>query len=350
MLQTLPKCSIFPHKKRMNGVQKTTQPLQQINWGIIGCGDVTEVKSGPAFNKVKNSKLVAVMRRDANKAADYARRHGVEKWYSDAGALINDPDVNAIYIATPPSSHLPYALAALSAGKPVYLEKPMTMNGAEARQMAEASGKTGVKLTVAHYRRMQPMFLKLKSLIDEKAIGEIRFVQLQLLQDAAANLVAATEENWRTNPAVSGGGLFHDLAPHQIDLMLYFFGPVRKYSGMATSQAHPLRVDDMVTGSILFENNILFNGIWNFNVHRDDATDRCIIFGSEGRIEFGVFGQEIIIYVNGKKERLAFAPLQHVQQPMIEAVVSYFLNGDNNPCSAETGVEVMNIMDIFSAH
>ena len=99
--------------------------MQQINWGIIGCGDVTELKSGPAFNKVSNSSLVAVMRRDAAKAEDYAKRHGVPKWYSNAEALIKDPDVNAIYIATPPSSHLEYAMAAMNAGKPVYVEKPM---------------------------------------------------------------------------------------------------------------------------------------------------------------------------------------------------------------------------------
>ena len=82
--------------------------MNAVKWGIIGCGDVTEVKSGPAFNKVKNSSLVAVMRRDGEKARDYAHRHNVPKWYSDAEALINDPDVNAVYVATPPSSHVSF--------------------------------------------------------------------------------------------------------------------------------------------------------------------------------------------------------------------------------------------------
>src|SRR3979490_889057 len=101
--------------------------MTNINWGIIGCGDVTEIKSGPAFNKVKNSSLIAVMRRDAEKAKDYARRHQVPKWYSNADELITDPDVNAIYVATPPSSHEEYTLAAVKAGKPVYVEKPMSV-------------------------------------------------------------------------------------------------------------------------------------------------------------------------------------------------------------------------------
>src|SRR4051812_21894478 len=113
--------------------------MQTINWGIIGCGDVTEVKSGPAFNKVKNSSLVAVMRRNADKAKDYAQRHNVPKWYSDAKLLIDDPDVNAIYVATPPSSHEEYTLAALHAGKSVYVEKPMSLNAASAALMAKVA-------------------------------------------------------------------------------------------------------------------------------------------------------------------------------------------------------------------
>jgi predicted dehydrogenase len=131
-----------------------------INWGIIGCGDVTEVKSGPAFNKVPGSSLVAVMRRYAAKAKDYAQRHGVPKWYADAQQLINDPAVNAIYVATPPSSHLQYTLAAIAAGKPVYVEKPMSTDAAAALQMAAAANTHNIKLTVAHYCRQQPFFKK----------------------------------------------------------------------------------------------------------------------------------------------------------------------------------------------
>lgn len=321
---------------------------KQINWGIIGCGDVTEVKSGPAFNKVPHSKLVAVMRRDAVKAADYAQRHNVPKWYADANELINDPDVNAIYVATPPSTHAAYTSAALLAGKPVYVEKPMAMNAAEAVQMAEIAQKTSVKLCVAHYRRMQPVFLKIKSLVDEGVIGDIRFVQLHLLQSQSAKLIARSEENWRTNPAVSGGGLFHDLAPHQVDLMLYLFGTVQQYSGYSANQGKISEADDLVTGSILFHNGVLLNAVWCFTVSEQDAADVCTIYGSKGNIRFSFFGQELSINIDGKTESLLFEPLQHVQQPMIEQVVRYFLNEGDNPCSAAVGTEVMQIMDAFT--
>ncbi len=322
---------------------------QQINWGIIGCGDVTEVKSGPAFNKVAQSKLVAVMRRNAEKAADYARRHGVSKWYADANELINDPEVNAIYIATPPNTHASYTLAALQVGKPVYVEKPMALNATEARQMLEEATKTDVKLCVAHYRRMQPMFLKIKSLVEKGAIGDIRFVQLHLLQGQSANLIARSEENWRTDPALSGGGLFHDLAPHQIDLMLYLFGAVKQYGGRGVNQTRASLADDLVTGSILFENGVLFNGVWCFAVSEQDAADTCTIYGAKGTIRFGFFGQKVWLTVNGQTELLVFDPLQHVEQPMIEKVVRYFLGRGENPCDAAIGTQVMEIIDAFAA-
>ncbi|WP_114790622.1 Gfo/Idh/MocA family oxidoreductase [Niabella yanshanensis] len=321
---------------------------QQIKWGIIGCGDVTEVKSGPAFNKVPDSKLVAVMRRNADKAADYARRHGVPKWYADADELINDPDVNAIYIATPPSTHAGYTLAALQAGKPVYVEKPMALNAAEARQMFDYATEKNVKLCVAHYRRLQPMFLKIKSLIDTKVIGDIRFVQLQLLQSSSAKLIARSEENWRTDPALSGGGLFHDLAPHQIDLMLYLFGAIEQYRGEAFNQANVSAADDLVNGSLLFANGVVFNGLWCFTVNESDTADICTIYGSEGNISFGFFGQNVSVTINGQTELLEFPPLQHVEQPMIEKVVTYFLGHSENPCDGAVGTEVMEIIDAFA--
>ncbi len=147
--------------------------MEKINWGIIGCGDVTEVKSGPAFNKVPGSSLIAVMRRDAEKAADYAKRHNVPKWYAAANDLINDPEINAIYIATPPASHEAYALQAIAAGKPVYVEKPMAVNYAAAQNMAAEATAKNVKLCTAHYRRQQPLFIKIKQLLDEKVIGDV---------------------------------------------------------------------------------------------------------------------------------------------------------------------------------
>lgn len=323
---------------------------QLIKWGIIGCGNVTEVKSGPAFNKVSNSSLVAVMRRDGAKAADYAQRHGIGKWYDDAYKLINDPEVNAVYIATPPSSHEEYTLAALAAGKPVYVEKPMALSEASGLKMAEAAHTHNTKLSVAHYRRQLPVFQKIKALLAANVIGEIRFVNISLFQSEVKNMIAKTEENWRIDPAVSGGGLFHDLAPHQLDLMYHFFGRAHKVTGFARNQAGSYAADDIVSGQMVFDSGIILNGLWCFTVAEDEVKDVCEIIGSEGRISFEFFGSDIEVSKNGQIDSYHLPYPPHVQQPMIEEVVKYFLGAAPNPCPAEEATVVMRWMDMMTTN
>src|SRR4029079_13177004 len=189
-----------------------------VNWGIIGCGDVCEVKSGPAFNKVADSKLVAVMRRNLDKAKDFAQRHGVPKYYGYASELINDAEVKAVYIATPPSSHESYLEMALKAGKPVYVEKPVTVNSASVQRMMEMEKNHNGKVSVAHYTRGLPLFNKIKQLVNDGAIGKVKLILLRTLPTPVSKIIIQTEENWRIDPKISGGGLFHDLSPHQLDI------------------------------------------------------------------------------------------------------------------------------------
>jgi predicted dehydrogenase len=324
--------------------------MKKIKWGIIGCGDVTEVKSGPAFQKVKNSELVAVMRRDADKAKDYARRHNVPKWYSDANKLINDADVNAIYIATPPSSHEEYTMMAFDAGKPVYVEKPMSVDAGSASRMVKAAKEKNLKLVVAHYRNAQPLFNRIKQLLNEKVIGDIRFVKTELYKPSlSASELEIPKNAWRVDPAIAGGGLFNDLAPHQFGLMNYFFGEAERVSGISVNQDDLYNADDMVAGNILFTNGVLFNGIWCFNVSPEDEKDQCTIFGEKGTIEFTFFNQrEVILTINGQRQTLSFDILQHVQQPLIEKIVDYFLDEGPNPCSGDQGALVMQWIEGFT--
>lgn len=323
---------------------------KQLFWGIIGCGDVTEVKSGPAFNKVPNSRLQAVMRRDASRAEDYARRHGVPSWYSDAGQLIADPAVNAIYIATPPDSHEEYLIQAAKAAKPVYVEKPMALNAESARRMQRVAEKYGIALSVAHYRREQPLFRKIREWLTQGVLGEIRLVDLVYQSPLfTEEELQKPRVRWRVDPAVSGGGIFHDLAPHQLDLMCYFFGKPVEAAGMSANQARQSAADDLVTGLIRFEKDILFNGRWCFNAAEGEKQDRCTIYGSKGSLHFSVFGEPVLELVTGAEEqRISFPKLEHVQQPMIAAVTDYFLGRGPNPCPAEGGVQVMELIDRFT--
>lgn len=324
--------------------------MKKITWGILGCGDVTEIKSGQAFNKVENSAIRAVMRRNAEKAADYAKRHGIDKWYGDANDLINDKSINAIYVATPPAPHKDYAIQALKAGKNVYIEKPVTLNSAECEEIIAVEKVSENKVTVAHYRRAQPFFIKLKELIDQNAIGDIRLIDLKLFQKPGSDAIAKTEENWRVNPEISGGGLFFDLAPHQLDILIHIFGKPLHYHGFSKNQSGKEKVADLTVGQILFKNEVIFNGVWCFNSRPDNEIEQCEIIGSEGKITFSFFNAKLSLTKNGKTIDFSSPPMQHVQQHMIEKTVNYFLGETNeNPCSLEEALLSMQVMEIFGA-
>jgi predicted dehydrogenase len=322
--------------------------MSTIKWGIIGCGNVTELKSGQAYNKIADSSLVAVMRRDAEKAADYAHRHNVGKWYSDADELMDDPEVNAVSIATPPSSHLDYVKRAIKKGLNIYVEKPVTRNAAEAMEMAEAVHASGAKLTVAHYRRALPMFLHVKTLIDLRVIGDIRTVQIRMWQNREPGVPSYPGTNWRLDPEVSGGGYFHDLAPHQLDLMLYFFGEPEEYKGYSQNQANTSPADDNVSGYIVFKNKVVVNGSWSFNVAESETVDSCEIIGTKGRITFPFFGAFVTCKTEEGEETINFTHPMHIQQPMIEKIVGYFKGDLPNPCTINEAVVLMKIIDAFT--
>ncbi|MBR9912990.1 MAG: Gfo/Idh/MocA family oxidoreductase [Gammaproteobacteria bacterium] len=317
-----------------------------IRWGIIGCGDVCEVKSGPAFSKVPNSTLHAVMRRDADLAADFARRHGVPAYYADARQLIADPDVNAIYVATPPASHEEYALLAIAAGKPVYIEKPLSVDAPSTRRILQAAQSSGVKASGAYYRRRLPLFEQVKEFIEQGRLGRIRHISIRLLLPAEQNGIAQTASNWRIDPRYSGGGLFHDLAPHMLDILCWLFGKPLSCRGRALNQAQAYAAPDFTSVEALFADDIFFNGVWSFNAHSLSREDTCTIYGDKGNLSFAFFARDPLrINTEAQQESIQFQTPQHIQQPMIHAVVRYFRGEAANPCSLSDALLSMDMMD-----
>jgi predicted dehydrogenase len=317
-----------------------------VNWGIIGCGDVCEVKSGPAFYKIAGSKLVAVMRRDAGKAKDFATRHGASRYYTNADDLINDNEINAVYIATPPSSHEAYALKALQAGKPVYIEKPVALDAASCKRMIEASKMHAVPAVVAHYRRGLPLFRKVKELIRSSAIGDIRIITVRLLQPPSTKMIINTEDNWRINPDVSGGGLFHDLAPHQLDILYWIFGEPKVITGRSLNQSKKYNAPDLTSLEGVFGDHICFQGLWSFSAPESSVAEECTIVGEKGMLSFSFFkNTPLNIKLDTNTEEIKFDAPQHIQQPFIEKVVKYFNGERKNPCSLEEAFIVMKMID-----
>ena len=314
-----------------------------VRWGIIGCGNVTEVKSGPAFQKARGSQLVAVMRRNGRLAEDYARRHGVPKWYDRADSLIHDGDVDAVYIATPPSSHKEHALAVARAGKPVYVEKPMALNYAECQEMNQECEKLRVPLFTAFYRRALPRFVKIKSLLDAGRIGKIRAVNIRLFQPPSQDDLNRVTQ-WRVDPRIAGGGYFVDLGAHIIDLLQFYMGPITAVSGISSNQGKLYAAEDAVSAAFAFENGALGTGIWNFNAgQRMDLTE---IIGSEGTITYSHFQEiPILLETGGKVERFDIPHPEHVQQPLIQLVVDELLGLGKSPSTGRTGAATSWVMD-----
>jgi len=322
--------------------QNEEQLMRTIRWGIIGCGNVTEVKSGPGFQKATDSALVAVMRRDGALAADYAQRHGVPKWYDDAQALIDDPNVDAVYIGTPPNAHAAYTLAVAKAGKPVYVEKPMALNHAECQAMVAACKAAGVPLWVAYYRRCLPRFVKVKELIEAGAIGTPRTVTVRFYRDWKQPTHGQLP--WRVQPEIAGGGFFVDLAAHTFDYLDYFLGPIAQVQGYAGNQGGYYAAEDVVAGCFLFSSGAHGTGIWCFDsCERLDETE---IIGNRGKLTFSSFGTEPIRLTTAESTIDFPEPTpDHVQQPLIQTIVDELNGLGQCPSTGESAARTSWVMD-----
>lgn len=318
--------------------------MKQINWGIIGCGDVTEVKSGPAFNLIEGSKLVAVMRRNAELARDYAIRHKVPKWFSNADELINDAEVNAIYVATPPDSHAEYAIRAMKAGKPVYVEKPMAMNYLEAIQMLEVSEETEVPLFVAYYRRALPGFLKVKELIESGAIGEVRMAKLELFKYPSDNELRGNP-GWRVDPRIAGAGHFFDLASHQLDYLDYIFGPIQTVNSMVVNHSGLYEAEDFVSANFKFANDVICSGIWSFSCSKESSRDIMEFIGAKGTIKFSCFGfGPIMLSTSDGIKKFDLPKPAHVQQYLIQDIVKDLQGKGKSPSNGVTAARTTKVL------
>ena len=309
-------------------------------WGIIGCGDVTEVKSGPGFQKADGSMLVAVMRRDLSRAQDYARRHGVPRAYDRADALIADPEVDVVYIATPPSSHCELALAVAAAGKPCLVEKPMAMNHGECLRMIDAFTTRGLPLWVAYYRRALPRFLIVRDLLAANAIGRVTSVHV-----AVTKPLATTERsNWRFDPAIAGAGLLFDLGSHCVDLLDFFLGPITGVAGFPINTAAAYGAEDVTAAAFTFTGHVVATGIWNFNAAA--PADTMTFTGTGGQLETPIFTDtDVIVTRGGERQVHAVRYPAHVHQPLIQTIVDELAGSGRCPSTGESGARASWVLD-----
>ncbi len=321
--------------------------MNTVRWGIIGVGDVTEVKSGPGFQKADHSQLVAVMRRNRDLARSYAERHGVPRWYDDAEALIDDKEVDAVYIATPPNAHKPYTLRCAEAGKPVLVEKPMALDAGECQAMVEACRAAGVPLWVAYYRRSLPRFLKIKERLEAGTIGDVQAVTVTYHQRPRIAPAERSKLPWRVLPEVSGGGRFVDVGSHTLDFLDYAFGPIVSARGQAVNRGGAYPAEDQVVGSVRFESDVVGTGTWCFTAFED--RDETVITGTKGQLSFSTFGTEpvAVTTVAGGHTTLDLGYPEHVHQPLIQSIVDELNGVGSCPSTGESAARTSWVIDQF---
>lgn len=313
-----------------------------IKWGIIGCGAVTEVKSGPAFIMTTDFEVTMVMRRNLDKAKDYAKRHKVPNATSDAIGLINSPEVDAVYIATPPDTHKHYGLLVAAAGKPCCIEKPMAPSYTDSLEIYKAFKEKNLPLFISYYRRSLPRFLKVKEWLDKELIGAVRHIKwFKSKPPNSVDLSGAY--NWRTDAKIAPGGYFDDLASHGLDLFIYFFGDVKEAKGIAVNQQGLYDAFDAVTASWIYENGITGVGSWNFGTHHRE--DKVEIYGTKGKISFSVLDEApLVLEVEGAKEEVVITNPKHIQEYHVLNIKKHLLGEKLHPSTGESGLHTSWVM------
>jgi 1,5-anhydro-D-fructose reductase (1,5-anhydro-D-mannitol-forming) len=314
-----------------------------INWGIVGVGDVCEKKSGPAYQKTDGFKLKSVMRRDLNKAKDFAQRHRIEQFTDNADELINDPEIDAIYIATPPNNHLEYALKVAEAGKICCVEKPMAVTFKECETMFTVFKEKNIPLFVAYYRRCLPRFLQIKTWLEKKDIGDIRHIHWTLSKPAN-NIDLSGNFNWRTDEAIALGGYFDDLASHGLDFFHFILGEFESVSGHTTNQQHLYSAKDAISASWIHKNGITGSAFWNFGSWK--RKDKVEIVGSKGSIVFSVFDENPVQLITSKETiSLNIEHPENIQLYHVQAMKKHLYGIEKHPSTGETALHTAWIMD-----
>lgn len=342
----------------------------RVRWGIVGCGDVVNRKSGPAFQRAHRSELVAVMRRSAELAERFAAKHGVPHWTTDANELIDNPEVDAVYIASPPMTHLDYALRVCAAGKPCLVEKPIGRSSVECREMTEAFAKRGLPLFVSYYRRYLPKFLKVKEILESGILGPIVAVHYRC--DGPGKT-----KPWKFNPRLSGGGIFYDIGGHVLDLLDFWFGALHLIGGEAANFSRTHDTEDAV--SLVFQTGDRTIGTASWNFLATDGGDLMEIEGVNGKIKLSCAnyespctleryvmddGSSAILSkqkvkntarrIAGKPkkarlrtmaERFEFSSISYQHQPLVQSVVDCILDGTACQTTGESSLKTSEITD-----
>ena len=316
-----------------------------IKWGIIGCGDVAEHKGGPALYNVEDSELLGVTDINLEKAKDFANRHNAKKYYATAEEMLNDKEINAVYVATPVRFHCEYSIQSAEAGKHVLCEKPFAMNAEENKQMIEVCRKNKVKLAAAYYRRFFPHIQKIKSLIAEGAIGDIVLAQSNYTgYYNPAKIYPDDLSQWRTDPQMAGGGVVMNCGSHRIDLLGYLLDDVAEVSAFVDTLHCNYSVED--SSVIIMRFAMGAQAVANFNQNVRTSTDEFAIYGTEGRIVATPLDSgNILLHQTSGIKKYNLPPMKITHLGLVKDFVESIVDGRKPISSGEDGMKASLVMD-----
>lgn len=322
----------------------------KICWGMIGCGDVTEVKNGPGLYSAENSCLIGITNRTKAKAESWVARHGHGKVFDSVADLLADPEIDIVYVATTPDCHKEYAIACAQAGKHCYVEKPIALSYADALEIRDAFAQSGTKVFVAHYRRGMSRYKELRRLLAEGVIGKVRGLQVirtQPQQESERGEEALRP--WRVRMDVSGGGFFFESDIHQLDLIDYLVGPAVQWSAVTANGTGVYDGEDVVSLSMLTEQQVMVSGLWCYASH--DLLDRFVIFGDKGHIEFqyGKDNEPITIRTEAGEQKITPFVHKNIGTENIQDIVNDLLGCGVCHSTLESAMRSLKITDAVVA-
>lgn len=320
--------------------------LNIIKWGFIGCGKAVERRALPAFRQLEHSDIIAVCSRTPARAKAFAERYGIKRWYSDVQNLVTDPDVDAVYIATPPSLHSTYAVMALMAGKAVYVEKPLAISYDECLRINRVAAAQHQACFVAYYRRYLPYFKRVKELIESGTIGRVLTAQIRFAAPPREMDYSNKDLPWRLQPDIAGGGYFYDLAPHQIDILQQLFGPIVEATGFPANRGGLYEAEDTVAATMRFLGGMPASGTWCFVAHESAREDRILVIGDRGQLSFSVFTYNPIHIQNeAGDQHISVENPQNVQYPLLCEIAAHLRGTGFCDCDSVSATSTNWVMD-----
>jgi predicted dehydrogenase len=314
-----------------------------VRWGLVGCGDISEKRVAPALRDVTGSRLVAVARAQAQKAADFAARHGASRSYADWRELVRDEELDAVYVATPVRLHAEQAVAAAEAGKHVLCEKPMALDPASCERMIGAARAHGVRLGVAYYRHHYPLVRRLRALLDSGEIGRPVLAGVQAFEPFDAPV--GHPRAWLLRRSESGGGPMADFGCHRVEVLLDLLGPLAEAHGISTrARFREREVEDTCIATLRFESSAA--AVVTVTHAARERRDTLEIFGTRGSAHVAVLNAGVVRIVTASGEREeSHPPHANLHQPLVEDFVAAVREGREPTVTGAVGLEVARAVE-----